>query len=139
MQVAQRILLVVAAVFAAVTVCFAVNQGRVEKRSKQWEEIRVEMFLQQIIKKQELTISDYIVFLKEVRYFDDTPEVGIEIYQKENDLTGTGYYYLLSQEEIEGKLEQENGMELGEGNIIQIVIQHKNKRNRYSRVVPGKE
>ena len=63
----------------------------------------------------------------------------MELYRKEWDLEGNIYYFLLSQEEAEKLLEQDNRIELQEGCILQIVIQRKNKRNVYSVVVPGKE
>ena len=139
MQTAQRILLVVAFIFLVMGSCFVVQHDRTKKYMEQWEQSRSKLFLQRISRQKEFSLKDYIGFAHEVRYLDNDIEIFVEIYQKEWDLEKNEYYFLLPWEEVKVLLEQNNRIELEDGNIIRLVLQQRNKKYEYSVIVTGRE
>ncbi len=138
MQIFQRILLIVAVAVSVMLCCFVVSRDEIYKRVEQWEHIRVEEFLQRITKKQELSTDEYVVFVDTIKYLDNTAKINLEIYRKEWDIKEQGYYFLILQEELQKKLQEKGRMELEEGTIIKIAVQHKGYRNLYYMIVSGK-
>lgn len=138
MQIFQRILLVVTVAVSVMLCCFVVSRDESYKRVEQWEHIRVEEFLQRITKKQELSTDEYVVFVDTIKYLDNTAKINLEMYRKEWDIKEQGYYFLVLQEEVQKILQMKGTIELEEGTIIKIVVQHKSNRNLYYMVVSGK-
>ena len=138
MRIGQRVLMIIAVIFVAVNFCFILQHDKKEKMLKQWEQISVEKFLQKAKRKQEITLNEYMYFLSEIRFLDKTVEANMEVYRKEWNLHEDIYYFLLPQDEIEKILERDDKVELQEGSIIQVFVQHKSKRNVYGTVVSGK-
>lgn len=137
MQIVQRVLLIAAVTFSVMLCCFCVSTNNIDKNVEQWEEMKVEQFMQRLNRNRSFSINEYKLLLKEVKYLDDTAKVILEIYEKEWDMKEQEYYYLVLQDEIQKKLENGNGMELEEGSIVKIMIQHNCKRNLYYAVIPG--
>ena len=138
MQIAQRILLIVSVIGVVLVCCMFVTKGRAEKCTEQWETIRVEEFLQQVLRRQALSMEEYIFFLDNITYLDDTAKINLEVYQKEWDIEGNSYFFLILQEEIKKILEEEKRMELETGSIIKVEIYRGGKQNVYYTVLPGK-
>lgn len=138
MQIFQRILLVFTVAVSVMLCCFVVSRDESYKRVEQWEHIRVEEFLQRITKKQELSTDEYVVFVDTIKYLDNTAKINLEMYRKEWDIKEQGYYFLVLQEEVQKILQMKGTIELEEGTIIKIVVQHKSNRNLYYMVVSGK-
>lgn len=138
MQIFQRILLVFTVAVSVMLCCFVVSRDESYKRVEQWEHIRVEEFLQRITKKQEFSTDEYVVFVDTIKYLDNTAKINLEMYRKEWDIKEQGYYFLVLQEEVQKILQMKGTIELEEGTIIKIVVQHKSNRNLYYMVVSGK-
>ena len=139
MQSAQRVFLIAAAVFSVILCCFYVSKNNADKIIVQWEKIKVEEFLLQIKRNQGFSMNEYILFINSMKYTDERVTCNLDVYQKEWDMKEQEYYCLILQDEIKKILEQENRVELKEGSIVKIVVQHKTQRNVYYSIVHGKD
>jgi len=139
MQTGQRLLMMLTVVIIGVFCCFVVVQNRIKKEIEQWEYIGVEVFLHQVVRKKEITLNEYRIAIGEIRHLNSTAEIEIEVYRKEWDLEGKHFYSLLTWEEVQNILKQENSMELQEGSIVRVIIQQRSRRKVYSAVISGKE
>lgn len=139
MQIAQRILLVTAVAFIVATGCCVTWKDKEEKQSEQWERICVESFMQKIRRKREISLNEYIYFTDAIRRLDEGAGIEVEIYRKEWDIQGNLYYFLLTREETDKKLETDGKVKLEEGNIVRVTVQKDKRKKVYNVIVSGKE
>ena len=138
MQIAQRVILMMTIAITALFFYSTINENNTERFIEQWQKIKVESFLQRAIRDQELSIEEYMKFIRDIAYFDDTTEINLELYQKEWDIDGGQYYLLVLQDEILRNFEQIGKVELEES-VLGIVIQRDGNEYRYYMEIFGKD
>lgn len=143
LRTVQRGLLVLVLVGFLVSGTLMVQQGNVERMQKQWERHQVERFLGKICRTGCLSYIDCQKFLSSLNYTGMTSEITLEEYQREQDMKGKKYYYLISWEEMQKTMSEIEQCKVKNGSIIVLSINKSGRgwkeKTSYYGIVSGKE
>lgn len=143
MHIAQRMLLATTIMIVFLFGFFFIYGNKAEKLCGQWENLQTEQFMGQVNRLRKLTEDNYISYVASLNYSGVRSDVRIEIYQKEEDISGEIYYRLVSSEEIEEDLAGNGEVYFRPKGIIKITICRsfwkRNRKNIYAAAILGKE
>lgn len=119
-----------------------IYQERERKFQNQWEEIQVDKFICEISRKQECTDYDLLNLTRLLNYGDVNTIIHLELYQREQSLTGIQQYYYVTWDEIQ-KILHSSSLKLERGSII-CIESEKNagklkQKKVYCDIIAGKD
>jgi hypothetical protein len=119
-----------------------IYQEKERKFQNQWEEIQVEKFICEISRKQECTENDFLNLSKLLNYGDVNTIIHLELYQREQSLTGIVQYYYFSWDEIREIL-YSSSLKLERGSIVCIEsernVRKLKQKKVYCEIIAGKD
>ena len=127
MQIIQRMLLVLLMIFGLGFGILLLNLEQEEKVQKQWEALQIERFVGKISRRGTCTYEEYLLCHEALNYSGNTSVIAIETYQKEEDMSGEKYYYMISWEEIQEMLYRNGRFDFDEESVIVVSVSRKNK------------
>ena len=143
MQVLQRSISILLAVFFSLFAITFVVEEKENYGYEQWEEIQVNRFLQQIRKEGKCTYEQYQLFYGALNEFGKNIEVMLKEYQRETNAEGMVYWYFVSWEEIKDFFIQEEQYTFQNNSAIELCVIAKRgdsvKQNKYYVISKGKE
>ena len=143
MQVLQRSISILLAVFFSLFAITFVVEEKENYGYEQWEEIQVNRFLQQIRKEGKCTYEQYQLFYGALNEFGKNTEVMLKEYQREMNAEGMVYWYFVSWEEIKDFFIQEEQYTFQNNSAIELCVIAKRgdsvKQNKYYVISKGKE
>lgn len=123
-QLLQRGVLIV----VVVMVIFFVGTEK-QKKDKEiqahWEQLHAEEFLEGLCRTGKMSYEEFLMFYKALNYYGVVSDIRISEYQKEQDLEGNLYRYLIPWEELSVKLVEEGCYLFRKGSIIELAIMQK--------------
>ena len=122
MQVLQRsfsVLLIVFFLTFAVTLVF---EEKGTYGYNQWEKIQINRFLEHMSTKGKVSYQEYQLLYKALNKFGKNVEITIKEYQKEEDVKGMVYWYLISWEEIKEFLLQKEEYTFQKNSVLELCI-----------------
>lgn len=122
MQTVQRMLLVLLASVCLVTGITVVFEKKWEKRYSQWENLKTEQFLQQICRTGSVSLAEYTDYGIGLSLMGAGFEIQIEEYQREQDLDGKSYYYLVTWEEVKSRLQEDGRYVFQRESVLKLVV-----------------
>lgn len=126
MQMMHRVTLVLIVVLVLLFGSMVVSQEVIELQG-QWEMIQTEKFLSKLCRTGQCTYEEYASYYNCLNYFGTETIIRMEEYQKEQDLDGKIYYYLVSWEEIRTFLLKKSSYMFQQESIIRITVQRKSR------------
>ena len=122
MQVLQRSFSVLLTVFFLIFAVTLVFEEKEKYGYHQWEKIQVNRFLEEIKTEGKLKYQQYQLLYKALSKFGRNVEITIKEYQKEEDVKGTVYWYLISWEEIKEFLLQKEEYIFRKNSVLELCI-----------------
>lgn len=122
MQVLQRsfsVLLIVFFLTFAVTLVF---EEKGTYGYNQWEKIQINRFLEHMSTKGKVSYQEYQLLYKALNKFGKNVEITIKEYQREEDVKGMVYWYLISWEEIKEFLLQKEEYTFQKNSVLELCI-----------------
>lgn len=142
MQIMHRVALVLMIVLVFSFGTMVAGQEEIELQ-RQWEMIQTEKFLSKLCRTGQCTYEEYLSYYNGLNYFGMDSIIRLEEYQKEQDLDGKIYYYLVSWEELQTFFSKNSRYVFQQESIIRINVQRKsrggNAQCSYYDVVERKE
>lgn len=141
MRVAQRYVMIAGIIIVLFPcIVFFREEGK-DQFINQYETAYIERFANKICKNGGITYEDYVLCLRALS-FGTCTELRICEYQREQDLEGTGYYPVVTWEEISVALYEDNVYWFSKDSIVKIIVRHREKNgerqmSRYGRSNKG--
>ena len=143
MQVVQRMLLLLLIIVGLFFGMMMLKLEREEEIKKQWETSQVERFIGNICRRGNCTYEEYLLCHRALNYVGNTSEIAIEAYQKQKDMSGGHYYYMISWEEIREELYQEGEFVFPKESVVVVEVSRKSKykaeESKYYDIVSGRD
>jgi len=124
MQIMQRMLLIAGLAVAIIWGNGVTYQEKNKKYLEQFEEIQVENFLQKICRTGILSYEELLVLNVSLNSHD-VVMCRLEEFQKEQNLEGRIYWYLISWDEVSEILEEQKFYIFQNGSIVRIELYRK--------------
>lgn len=143
MRIVQRTFLLLIVIFMLVIGIAHVYKEREKKEARQWESLLTELYLEKLCRSQRVTQEGYLRYVQSLNYGSTVSHIRIEQYQKEQDLKGKVYYYLISWEELQNRLFEEESALLLKDSVICITVERRSRKQskvtKYYGIVTGRE
>lgn len=143
MQVLQRSFSILLVVFFLMFVITFLVQDRTSYGYEQWKEIQVNRFLQKIAKDGICTYEQYQLFYEALSKFGVSVTIVLKEYQRETDVEGSVYWYLVSWEEIKEFLIQKGKYSFQKNSALELCITIKKgnsiKQKKYYIIAKGRD
>lgn len=122
MQILQRSFSILLILFFLMFAIEFIFQERESNTYQQWQEIQISRFLQQIRKEGKCSYKQYQWFYDALNRLGVTIEVALKEYQREIDIAGNVYWYLVSWEEIKEIFIQKEYYVFQANSIVELCI-----------------
>lgn len=125
MQLLQRSFSVLLTIFFFV---FAVTLVAEEKENygyKQWENIQINRFLEKMSKEGKCSYEQYQLLYKALNKYGRNVTITVKEYQKEVDVKGNRYWYLISWEEMKELLIQKEEYIFQKDSVLELCVKVK--------------
>ncbi len=122
MQVLQRSFSVLLVMFFLMFTVSFVFQERESNTYQQWQEIQISRFLQQVRKEGKCSYKQYQLFYDDLNRLGVTIEIVLKEYQRETDIEGKVYWYLISWEEIQECFIQKEYYVFQANSVVELCI-----------------
>jgi len=143
MRIVQRTFLLLVVIFMLVLGIAHVYKEREKKAARQWESLQTELYLEKLCRSQRVTREGYLRYVQSLNYGSTISHIRIEQYQKEQDLKEKVYYYLISWEELQNRLFEEESALLLKDSVICITVERRSRKQskvtKYYGIVTGRE
>lgn len=143
MQIVQRALLIMTMIIVLMVGTIVICREKEEKLQKQWECVQTERFLGKICRNGSISLDEYMEYNTTLNHAGTVSKIRIEEYQREQDITGRNYYYLVSWEELQDCFMKEGACDFKTESVIKISVEQKSMgqsmKNSYYGVIYGKE
>ena len=135
MKIVQRLILILAvSVFCAFGMAWNNRQVTI-KIQKQWENKNIDTMLKKICRTERISLQDDVVSWEELAFNSIIAEIKVEEYQKEQNLDGDSFYYLITWQELGECLLTEEQYFFRTDSVIKItvdcMVQGKHIKNTY--------
>lgn len=142
MRIMQRLILILSlGVFFVFGMAWN-NQRMAVKLQKQWENKNVDTMLKKICRTGMISLRDYVVLRESLASKITIAEIKVEEYQKEQDLDGNFFYYLITWQELGEWLLAEEQYFFQTDSVIKItvdcMVQGQQIENTYYGKIEGK-
>lgn len=135
MQILQRSFSILLTIFFLLFAITLVFEEKGKNGYEQWKEIQINRFLEQVSKEGSCSYKDYQLLHKALNKFGNNVKIEIKEYQKERDMKGNVYWYLISWEEIKECFLQKEHYTFQKNSVIELYVTIKKgnieKQNKY--------